>query len=73
MKIQFEEFYKDSLLEIKFMKKINNLDNENSRVVKLYDSFVKGETNHLIYELRCTLLEVFKVFNDDDEESDRFK
>ena len=70
MKIQFEEYYKDSLLEIKFMKKINNLDNENSRVVKLYDSFVKGQTNHLIYELLgCTLLEVFKVFNDDDEES----
>lgn len=69
MKIQFEEFYKDSLLEIKFMKKINNIDNENSRVVKLYDSFVKGQTNHLIYELLgCTLLEVFKVFNDDDEE-----
>ena len=69
MKIQFEEYYKDSLLEIKFMKKINNLDNENSRVVKLYDSFVKGQTNHLIYELLgCTLLEVFKVFNDDDDE-----
>lgn len=69
MKIQFEEFYKDSLLEIKFMKKINNLDNENSRVVKLYDSFVKGQTNHLIYELLgCTLLEVFKIFNDEDDE-----
>ena len=53
-------------------KKIKEAGFLNKKKTESDSDAVKGETNHLIYEFLfkiCRHLEVFKVFNDDDEES----
>ena len=70
MKSQFEEFYEDSLHEIKVMKKINNKDNSDSRIVKLYDHFSINKNTYMIYELLgISLLEFFRETSDDDSDA----
>ena len=66
MKMHFPEFYEDASHEIKVMKKLNNKDNQNSRVVKMYDYFVDGKSMCVIYELmgKC-LLDIFRKYQDE--------
>ena len=68
MKVQFPKYYKDSLHEIKVMNKINNTKNSDSRIVKLYDTFLIDKTNYMIYELLgISLLELFRENEDDSD------
>ena len=71
MKVQFPEYYKDSLHEIKIMNTINNKNNIESKIVKLFDSFLVNKTNHMIYELLgMSLLELFRNSCDSDREDE---
>ena len=65
MKANFSEFYEDAIHEIKVMKKINNIGNPDSKIVKMYDYFVDGKSMCIIYELmgKC-LLDIFRKYED---------
>lgn len=51
MKILGEKFTEDGESEISIFSKVNNLENPDSRIIKLYDHFESKDCIHLIIEL----------------------